>query len=977
MIRRDVLSPCRICQLAVLLVILAHGVSVHAAAQAAGGLIVGTITDAQGGVLPGVTVTLRNVDSGITRTSVTEVDGQYRIPGLPPGRYELRVELEGFAPIDVKDLTLTIGLELRRDITLSVQGVQESLTVTGQAPVVETTRSEVAAVVTQRQIETLPIQDRLAVSLSLLLPGTGADNIRPRKNNANVGAGGLTHFSSNYLADGTHNMSTKAGEPRQDFPQAAIQEFKVNISQEPAEYGGRTGGTVAIVTKSGTNSFSGEATEYFRDKSLNALNKFEKERHDQFGEPKPLYRRHQFGAALGGPIVRDRLHFFFAAERWDENQYFTVETGKPEFYSSLEGTFAGGQKSNLYFARGDLQISPRQNLFLRYGYQSQDTLCENCGGQNAAFSSDDFHQPRDSYVLGHTWVLSNHILNEFRFQRAVGIGNTAPPGAPTWTKLHDFSPERTRYHTPIYNFPSLQWGSSADLHVDLRVFEIRDDLSVSFNGQGSHTLKFGGAFLDTPLNEDVVANTLGTWTFRNDQPFDPSDPGSFASLKDATLFTASFPLLTRDQEDYWYQAYVQDEWRPWSGLTLNLGLRYDIQTKVWNEDRDMSFYPRPLPYVDFASRGDRNNFQPRLGFAWDRRGDGKSVVRGGYSIIYQTVQNGWHGNETAALRQTSINIRNPSYPDPYQGRDPLSFASTAPTNISTVADDLVNPRADTVNLGFSQELRANMAINLDGIYTRTSDFPVTVQINTPDPITGRRPLPEWGRIQQLQSIGIAKYRALLVRLDKRFADRHQYMMSYTLAKSDNNWQGATSTGNITDFYSPGLDWGPANNDRRHALVLSGAVVLPYDITLGSVWTWRSTMPFSANAGVDLNGDGSTRDGQHTDYVPGTTRNIGNRDNDRVVRLVNAWRATNGLQPISAFQFDTNTYNRWDVRVSKAIPLGGSRRLELIGQVFNVLGTDILLPVGGEFVLNALSDSFGRILEAQPRQQAELAVRVVW
>lgn len=203
------------------------------------------------------------------------------------------------------------------------------------------------------------------------------------------------------------------------------------------------------------------------------------------------------------------------------------------------------------------------------------------------------------------------------------------------------------------------------------------------------------------------------------------------------------------------------------------------------------------------------------------------------------------------------------------------------------------------------------------------------------------------------------------------------MVSYTLSKSDNNWQGATSTGNITDFYNPGLDWGPTNTDRRHALVLSGAVVLPYDITLGSVWTWRSTMPFNAQAGVDLNGDGSTRDGQHTDYVPGTTRNLGNRDNARLVKLVNAWRATNGLNPISADQFDTNTYNRWDVRVSKAIPFAGNRKLELIVQVFNVLGTDNLLPVGGEFATNALGDSFGRILDAQARQQAELAVRVTW
>lgn len=947
------------------------GGAIAGAAQAAGGVIAGLLTDEQGGALPGVTLTLRNVETGLVRTTVSEADGRYRLAGLPPGRYELRAELQGFTAVELKDLVLTVGLELRRDIQMTIQTLQETLTVTAEAPMVEPTRHGIAGVVTQQQIETLPIEGRVAVSLALLMPGTGADTTRPRRNNANIGAGGITHFSTNFLVDGTMNMSTKAGEPRMDFPQAAIREFQVHLSQAPAEYGGRTGGVVSVVTRSGTNRYAGEAFEFFRDKALNGMNRFEKQEHEEKGTPKPEYRRHQFGAALGGPLIRDRLHFFAASERTDENEAFIVKTGQPQFYSALEGTFPYENLSTLFFLRGDAQLTPQQNLFVRWAFQGGTTICENCGGTNAAASGADLYIPRDSLVVGHTWVIGTRALNEVRFQRAIQWHYERPHGSPKWTKVADFSSERFRGVTPIFLFPSLTWGNDNIFVHTQEIWEYRDDFSVTADWRGHHTIKMGGAFLNLPMREDAQGNVLGTWTFATDQPFDGT-AASIARLQNPIQFTAAFPPLYREQFNHYYQVYVQDEWRPHRDLTVSAGLRYEVQTRVWNEDREMSFYPRPLPLVSFAARGDKDNVAPRVGFAWDVGHRGRSVVRGGYGRVHHMVMNGWHGAETTTLRQTSINIRNPAYPDPYQGRDPLAFASTAPPNISIVDDRLVNPVATTANLGFSQELRANLALHVDGVYTKTDDFPVTVNINTPDPVTRRRPRPEWGRILQLQPIGQAKYRGLFVRLERRYANRHQYMLSYTLSKHDNNWQGATSTGNITDFYNPRLDWGPANNDRRHALVASGAVLLPYDITFGVVWTVRSSMPFSARAGRDLNADGA-----NTDYVPGTTKNMGNRENARMLELVNAWREANGRRPISAAQIDSNRFNRLDVKAVKAFELASGRRLELIGQVFNLLGTENLLALGSGWVVNALSDSFGKILTAQPGRQAELAVRVVW
>ncbi len=299
----------------------------------------GTIRDAQGGALPGVSLTLRNVESGVVRTAVSEGDGTYRLPGLPPGRYELAAELQGFAnDADARTSRSRSASSCSVTSRMALQALQETVTVTGEAPVVETTRSEVASVVTQQQIESLPIANRQPISLALLLPGTSMDMTSVRRAQANIGAGGSANTMNLYHVDGGMNMSNNSGQQHLEVPQSAIREFRVNISQSSAEYGA-VGGVVLTATKSGTNRFSGEVFEFFRDKSLNALSQIEKERHDQLGEPKPDYTRHSYGGALGGPIIRDRLHFFAAFEKSSEKATATVNTGQPQFYSALEGSF--------------------------------------------------------------------------------------------------------------------------------------------------------------------------------------------------------------------------------------------------------------------------------------------------------------------------------------------------------------------------------------------------------------------------------------------------------------------------------------------------------------------------------------------------------------------------------------------------------------------------------------------------------------
>ena len=976
--RRDV-------RFAVLLLVLLTGLTVPALAQVSNAVVTGIVTDEQRGILPGVTITVTNAESGVVRSTVTEEYGRYRVGGIPPGRYNVKAELPGFATQEVKDITLTIGLEYTKDFTMSVAGVQESITITGESSIVETTKTEVSGVVTQQQIETLPFQDRGTLTLSLLLPGTGTDTTRAKRSAVNVGTG-ISTSSTSYLVDGLSNATAISGEQRHDIPQAAIREFAVHTTQIPAQFGQRAGGVVSIATKSGTNDLHGEAFEFFRNKAMNRLDKFQELQH----AAKPDYLRHEFGFALGGPILKNRLHYFGTFERSREHSFFTVNTGRPDLYQALEGTFEGGYYTNIGFLRADYEISNKQTLFYRYTNQHTLFYCSGCGANSmAAFSNNDNLIPRDMHAIGHTWAISNRMLNEFYFMRGAASDRSylnkdyAPKQYQQVVTIPASMGGGTIIGTSIYRFPSLIWGTYqclppcvAGAGTRTTFTEAQEALSIT---TGKHSWKLGGSIQLFPTHEWAPGNIFGTWTFNQDQYFNPSDPNfNIANLKGATLFQASFPNLRREMRNHSYAVYVTDEWKPAAGLTLNLGLRYDLQAGSWDEWLKQSDYPQPLPYVNFKSRGDKNNFGPRVGLAWNIANNGKSVVRAAYGLIYTNITNIVPRTEVSSLKQSNINITgNVPYPDPYQGRDPATFVSTSALNINIIGNNLVNAPVHTTSVGFSQPLMSETAIHVDGVYQKAVHYPSQVQVNTRNPATLVRPLPEWGNIIQYQPVGRYNYKGLLFRLEKRLSHNYQYQVSYTLSKQDGNFGspdlvGVGIGGVITDYYNPRLDIGPSNADRRHELVFSGASQLPGRIIVGAIWNIRSSYPFSAKAGVDLNGDGA-----NTDYVPGTTKNMGNRNTAAMLVAVNAYRATLRLAPISESQIDSSLFSRLDLRASKAIALGESRKLELIGQVFNVLGRDNLGGLSTFYNTNVRSDAFGRIQAAQPRQQAEVAIRFVF
>lgn len=921
-----------------------------ASAQGGTGQIEGAVLDEQGGVLPGVTVTLQNQASGVQRVAVTEADGRYRFPALGPGRYRLLVELAGFTPQEVRDIEMTIGLALKQDFSLRIGGLTESIVVSGETPVVDTTKAEVSGVVTQEQIEALPINSRQYLSLALLMPGTSVDATRSFFPTVNVG-GSMSFNSTGNIVDGMINNMAEDGEPRQNLPQDAVQEFKVSNQQYPAEFGLATGGVVQVVTKSGTNAFTGSAFEYFRDKALNAKGLFETE--------KPEFRRHQFGVSTGGPIIRDRMHFFGAVERTQVDEFYTVNTGLPQFYSAVEGTFKKPFTRNLYLGRADYQVSNTQSMFARWAQEQERSECNGCGGTTASSAGYDIEVPRTSLVVGHTWVRGARQLNDFRIQIATAAYYIAPAGTKIFTETGSFPPERMNRLSRGLNFPSMSFGSSFDELGPEGRYQIKDTYTIA---AGDHDIKFGFDYSYMPYQEENTGNILGSYTFATDQYYDPNDPASIAALTGATTFSASLPPVNTKHPTHYSVAFVQDSWKVRDNMTLNLGLRYERLYGAANEDLDPSVFPVEIPYIDVSKRGDTNNWGPRVGLAWDVFGNGETVFRTGYGLYYGHVRILGNLNEFRNYKVFSVNITNPSYPDPYGGRDPAEFIVSAPTNITVVANDYVQPYSNQYSVGASHHLTGDLALHVDAVYTDTNHDRKILDINPRDPNTRDRPNPVFGRVDRNQSTGSLDYKAVYVKLEKRYSRRTQALVSYTYTRSDDN----NLLGRYLDPFDLGRDRGPSSGERRHAIIASGSVLLPADITLGAIWSWRSELPWSATAGRDLNGDGF-----NSDLVPGTTRNAGSRTLD--LATVTAYRASQGLSPIDASQIDSSRINMVDVRASKDFQIGGRVKVQVLAQAFNLFNTDNLVGRVG----NALSSNFGRIFSARPGTQGELGVRFIW
>jgi hypothetical protein len=941
------------------------------AAYAQNAQITGLVRDGSGAIIPGTTVTARNVETGLTRVAVTDGSGEYRLPSLPPGRYSVSTELSGFSAETRPDIVLVIDQTAIINFALKPAAVSETVTVTGASPIVDVTRSDVSTAVSTQQIQDLPVASRRWIDLAMLTPGTSQDNIRGQfyRGNVNVGAGGR-EYSNGFVVDGVNNTWAEMGEPRQNFAMDAIQEFKVSTSTYKAEYGLATGGLVAVVTKSGTNQLHGSGLLFLRDASITAQ--------EFFQTTKPDYRRYQYGGTIGGPIVKDKTHFFFAYEGTKEKQFLTVNA--KGLWPQYEGTFLSDQTRWTYNTKVDHQITQGQSLFFRFGAEDEYRPIITAGGTTAVSNSFDFAVPRQSAVVGHTWVINARTLNDARFQYAYAKYEVAPPYSHGDYAPADFT-ARLPLCTPVFNYPSISVGGcgNAQMGPESR-WEVKDDFSYLMHAWGgAHQWKMGADFSSIPFEGDNTGSPLGTWTFPKDAVYNVNDPTTWPTAYSNSLPTyANIPIKV-------FAGYIQDDWQAGSGVTLNLGLRYDLQKGSFNEDlpgllasiqsklgRDGSF-PLDVSVVKQpqSGRGDYNNFGPRVGLAWDPQNNGVMNLHAAYGMFYDNMRTLQNFNELTWPQAKTINvtIRPIGFPDPLGGKSRDSFISTAPPNITVESNDTVNPYAHQFNAGVSRSITRDIAVTADVSITNRYSDRDTVDPNLPDPVTKAKLYPQFARVSLWTSTANNTYRALLLKVDKRMTNRYQFLVSYTLSKA----MDISATNALADRYGFFEIERAGAADRRHRLVTSAIAQLPMDFLLSVIADFRSALRFNPSASFgDLNADGYTGD-LPAGIMPGS----GCRDLN--LDAVNAARTSRGLTAVT--QVDCPGFANVDLRLSKTFRVGSSRA-EFIAQLFNVFNrANFNVPNGN---IGAGNDAAGRPLFGQsisllpninaPSRQAEFAVR---
>jgi hypothetical protein len=914
-------------------------------AQTSGASLSGRVADESGGALPGVTVTATNTATGFTRATVTATDGTYRFPSLPAGTYTVTADLSGFASVTTRNLELNVSTERTLNVSLKQAAVKEQITVTAQSPLVETTPA-IGTVVSQREMQNLPLNGRQFANLGSLAPGTtlsvNADPTKPGQ--LTIALNGGSGRNVNFLVDGGDNTDDTIGGALQNFNIEAVQEFNIQTQQYKAEYGRTTGGVLTVVTKTGTNEFLGSAYEFYRDKSLNESTTAEK----AAGAGKAPYRRDQYGASFGGPIIKDRAHFFVTGERTKRNTSYILDSGG--IFPSLDGSAVTTPfKDDLLTAKVSGDINPKQYLQVRYGYQKNS---DKYGASPAVMPTalgtitNNYH----SILAGHTWQVSTDKLNEFLFQ-----------------DTHFKNKISADSNDPTLLFPN-GTASGQSINAPQSTVQIKrqfkDDFSWSKSfGNMRHDFKVGANYVDEPvLGGDFSVGLAGQYTLADNKPG--------AAVTDITIFGGFFGDKTPVKQ---YNYYGQDDIAVNKKLTLNVGLRYDLWTgfdldqtsnPIWKALSTQTKYNEAY-LKDFQGgkggklKDDKNNWGPRLGFSYDLNGDSKNIIRGGYGRYFDFPYTNATILFPAAAVQSNYGvvynvhddkgIKNPNGTlfqvgqtlPPNQGGE-----LQAPNEVASPT--LATPYSDQISLGYSWQVNPWLGLNIDGSHIEYKDIPFRFRANPIDPTTanvGGCPAAGCRRFRNFASFrlwygnGSAKYNGVNLSGHARLGDRFELQGFYTLSHATGNvLAGAdefriTDAGHQPDFrlirdqsvnpYDPRCSacFGPLDTDARHRVTLSALYRGPWDIGISGIMRYHSATPYTEWNGLDLNGDGYAFD------LPA------------------------GVSHVNSLRGDS--FSQFDMRVAKAFKFGGNYGVELIGEVFNLFNSENAVGFrGNRFVLNS-------------------------
>ena len=829
----------------------------------------GVVTDSTGAVLPGVTVTAVNQASGNTFTGVTDGRGAYQIP-IRVGTYKVTTELTGFRTLTRDGIEVLVGQTATVDMRMSA-GAAETITVTAETPLVETSKSAVSGNISPRQIEELPSNGRNWMSLALLAPGnrTNAQGALPVQDRVDV-----REFQLN--VDGQQVTSNIGTGNQARYSNDSIAEFQFISNRFDATQGRSTGVQVNAITKSGTNIFSGSLLGNFRNSAWNAA------------DPVLLrvlpYSNQQVSGTLGGPVVQNKLHFFGNYEYERQPLTSIWNTPFPKFNVELDGI----REVKMGGVRLDEQLSSKTRVMGKY---SHSHLLEPFGPGTANHpSATNANEEYNTDAIGSlTQVLSNRALNEVRVGYAsYGLNQTS---LTTWSN-HWQAANGITTDGPSITFRGFSFNRNNNLprYRNQSVYTVHDDFTFNYDAAGRHDLKLGAEYLRL-LDETRNCNRCGGVITANGGAIPANIEALFPDAFNADTWnlaaisniTTRYTVGVSDSTAFltpirmWkYGGWAQDDWRPTSKLTLNLGLRYDL---IWNAfAQDVNFPPFENP----GRPQDANNFQPRVGFAYALTD--KTVIRGGSGVYYNDILNTnvlWPMSPlTIAVIAVDNTARRPDFAaNPFNGPLPTYDQSVARfCYVNNVAGCLLRdlqeqapppayahvPHSWQTSIGVAHQFTNDTAIEIDYVNTKSRDEK-SIQDNvnvTFNPATGipypyadvaHRAFPLYGVIGMFPMTGMSDYHGLQTNFTKRMSHHWQGSLTYTLSGL---WdQDPPPISGLAEYTGPTpIDLGGersfAETDQRHRLVFNGIWQVGYGFQVSGVYFYGSGQRTQATCGCD-------------------------------------------------------------------------------------------------------------------------------
>lgn len=892
----------------------------------------GIVEDANGGVISGALITVTNLDKNLSWQTHSDEQGRYRLLYLPVGNYQLQAAQQGFALLNQR-LTLAVGQALDVPLRLSVGQVSEAIHITSEAPVVETVRTQLAETIRPGEIADLPLNGRNYLDLAALTPAVTRANPVANQRFAETSAvpgtqisvAGQRNINNGFVIDGLSANDDAADLPGTFFSQEVIREFQVITSGGIAEFGRASAGLVNVVTQSGGNDWRAQLYGFLRNQRLDARN--------ALAPSKAPLTQAQYGASLGAPLKRDRTFLFtnFEQTRLNNSVVVTIlPANVAAINAALDQSGYGGPRistgvtptgydSTNVFARGDHRINAAHLLTARYSFYDIASLNARGVGGLAAASRGTALENRDQTIaLSEVATLSSRAANEARFQF-------------TRSRLAAPANDLRGPAITISGVANLGTSTTSPTGRDIDLYELLDNVTVE---SGAHSLKFGASFLYNRVNITFPGALQGAYTFSSLANF---QAGRYVTYQQA------FGEPTQFQSNPNLGLFVQDEWRARHNLTINAGLRYDVQ-----------WLPEPI-------EADTDNLSPRLGLAWSP-GDRKTVMRASYGLYYERLP--LRATSNALQRDgTKYRVASFAFGEPGAPVFPnvaAAFPAGFLPSITTIDPQIKSAYSQQASLQIERELSRTTSLAVGYLHTRGLHLILSRNVNVPRfpasagvPNLGR-PNPNFANIGRFESSGNSYYNGLTVSLNRRFSGWAGARLSYTLSKAIDN------TGNAF-FFTPqnNLDLrderGLSDNDQRHVLALSGTFAMPQDakdnrwqrlmsgLQLGYIFRYGSALPFNILTGTDRNNDTNVND-----RPLGVGRNTGR-----------------------GFDFAA-----LDLRLSRRLRLSERAALEVIAEGFNVLNrSNFQLPNNIFGALATPLPAFRRPTAAADPRQLQFGLRL--